>query len=91
MGNYITSIDCRSVGPGGTSVDFYPGRDREGVPIIKAIWTNENCPYEYDDATVDPETYESSDGHNVSFLTKEELERMLAALNKLEKNTAKVK
>ena len=40
------SISCRAVGPGGTTVAFYPEKDG-----LKAIWTNENCPFsEYDTA-----------------------------------------
>jgi len=71
---YLDSINCRSVGPGGTTVSFYATKDG-----VKAIWTNENCPYEYDDAKIDEETEESSNGHNVSMLTWEQLEKMLKA------------
>lgn len=67
---YLNSIDCRMVGPGGTTVQFYS--TPEGV---KCIWTNENCPY--DDSPIDNETSEAADGHNVSLLSWDELENML--------------
>lgn len=65
-------IDCRSIGPGGTYVHFYP--TPEG---LKAIWSNENCPYEHEGVTIDEDTYEASDGHNVSLIPWEDLERVL--------------
>ncbi len=56
-------IGCRSVGPGGTDVRMFPTSDG-----VKAIWTNENCPYRFSGVTVDEETYEASNGHNVSLI-----------------------
>lgn len=67
----IGSIFCRSVGPGGTDVMFYP--TPEG---IKCIWSNENCPYDFNGA-IDADTYESEDGHNVSMITWLEMEEMM--------------
>jgi hypothetical protein len=69
---YLQSISCRNVGPGGTTVQFFA--TSEGV---KCIWTNENCPYDFDGVTIDEETDEASDGHNVSMLTWDKLEAML--------------
>lgn len=66
------SIFCRSVGPGGTSVTFYA--TKEGV---KCVWDNEDCPYQDPDLTIDSETNEASDGHNVSMLPWKELELLL--------------
>lgn len=72
MDRPVADIDCRSVGPGGTTVRFYP------CPTgVKAVWTNENCPYDYSGSTNHPETREASDGHNVSFLSWEELDAMM--------------
>jgi hypothetical protein len=66
------SIDCRNCGPGGTTIDFYP--TSEG---LKAIWHNENLPYDLG-GTKDPDTYEASDGHNVSLISWSTLEKLLA-------------
>jgi hypothetical protein len=64
----VLSVFCRNVGPGGTTVDFYPEKDG-----LKAIWTNENCPY----SAHDNETYEAEDGHNVSSVSWEAVENAL--------------
>lgn len=64
-------IDCRMVGPGGTTLMFYP--TPEG---IMAVWTNENCPYEGKNVTFDKETWAASDGHNVSMISWEDWEAM---------------
>lgn len=37
--NAVAHIDCRAVGPGGTTIAFYPNGDR-----IKYIWSNEWTP-----------------------------------------------
>lgn len=64
----VGGISCRSVGPGGTSVNFYI------IPKgIKCIWTNENCPY----GPHDEETSEEKDGSNVSIIRWEDLEAWL--------------
>lgn len=76
----LFSVFCRMVGPGGTTVDFYPAGDK-----IKAVWSNENCPYEPyghkpgDDKSSwqDVETYEAKDGHNVSEISWQDLEEAL--------------
>jgi hypothetical protein len=64
----LFAIDCRSVGPGGTTVEFY-ATDHG----LKAIWTNENCPYVGDGVRADLATNEASDGHNVSIVPWETL------------------
>lgn len=69
------------VGPGGTTVVFYSAGDK-----IKAVWSNENCPYApYDHKPGDDrsswqneETYEAKDGHNVSEISWKNLEDALA-------------
>ena len=66
----LTYITCRMVGPGGTSVDFYLTKDG-----IKAIWSNENCPYDH--CEHDEDTYEAEDGHNVSMITWDTLDPLL--------------
>lgn len=63
----ITSINCRVVGPGGTSVHFYAT-----TVGVKCIWTNENCPY-----TEAGENDEALDGSNVSMLSWEDIELIL--------------
>lgn len=68
----IGGIDCRSVGPGGTSVCFYP--TQEGV---KCIWENENCPYDFGGVKIDRDTREASDGHNVSVISWEVIDQMM--------------
>jgi hypothetical protein len=70
---HITSIDCRVVGPGGTSVDFYATKDG-----VKCIWTNENCPY-----TEAGEHDEALDGSNVDMILWETIERMLKSRPKV--------
>jgi hypothetical protein len=57
----VFGIFCRSVGPGGTSVDFYA--TPEG---LKAVWENENCPYEG-----------SHKDHNISWLYWQEIQDAL--------------
>jgi len=66
-------IFCRSVGPGGTSIDFYATKEN-----VEAIWTNENCPYLRDGnsfkgiqvttVTAD-DRGAASDLHNVSYIS----------------------
>jgi hypothetical protein len=74
----VLGITCRMIGPGGTDVDFYP--TKQG---LKAIWTNENCPYvskAYPNSpaiTADEETREASDGHNVSNISWDTLNAVL--------------
>lgn len=61
------SISCRSVGPGGTSIAFYPRGNG-----VQAVWTNENCPYdEADDRNA------AFNGSNVSTISWEELEELM--------------
>ncbi len=55
-----SGIACRSVGCGGTSVDF---RFHQGRCV--AVWTNEECPYDFGDVEIDDETQIASDEHNV--------------------------
>ena len=72
----ITSTSCRLVGPGGTTITFFS--TKEG---IKCIWENENCPYENISAVNHipggGEHLEAVDGHNVSMLSWDEIEKML--------------
>jgi hypothetical protein len=65
----VFGLFCRSVGPGGTSLDFY----RTGPDEITAVWENENCPYDHDDASIDDVTRASSNGHNVSTFSRKAL------------------
>jgi len=78
-GAELTEIYCRSVGPGGTTVRFQKGKDANS---IVCVWTNENCPYSFegDAKAYDPVTRRAKDEHNVSYLTREDLELMLHAL-----------
>lgn len=71
------STHCRMVGPGGTNISFYPTKDG-----LKCIWENENCPYQFDGITIDENTQEASDGHNVSMISWENLEQLMALRNK---------
>lgn len=68
----LFSIFCRAVGPGGSSVDFYLD---EGGKGLKAVWTNENCPY----GPADDVTYEAVDGHNVEHISWKALQPLLDA------------
>ena len=70
----LFSVFCRSVGPGGTTVAFY----KTASGNVKAVWSNENCPYEWKDATIQSATEECSDGHNVNELGS--LEEFLAMI-----------
>jgi len=81
--NSLASIDCRSVGPGGTSVDFYRATLPDGQKVIAAVWTNEECPYNWnkEDPACEEHPYAATDGHNVSYLTREELVRMLSVID----------
>lgn len=73
----LGGIFCRSVGPGGTTIEFW------ATPKgIMCVWTNENCPYDFGEGTIDDETFAHSDGHNVSWLSAKDLERMLKAAKK---------
>ena len=50
----LAYLECRAVGPGGTTICFYPDHEKK---MIKAIWNNESVPSGgYDDAT-----YEAAD------------------------------
>ena len=52
------------IGCGGTSIDFHPAGNNMG---IKVIWHNEEAPYE------------AEDGHNVSYLSPQEVKDMYDA------------
>ncbi len=65
----IFKISCRVVGPGGTTVAFYPTSGG-----LKAIWSNENCPY----SEADPSTDEAYDGSNVSIIPWAALSQLLS-------------
>ena len=71
--DYLGFINCRSVGPGGTSVTFYPSP--EG---LVCVWDNENCPYERDGVTID-RIGRASDGHNVSVIPWDMVRKMAEA------------
>jgi hypothetical protein len=73
----VYSIDCRSVGPGGTMVAMYA--TREG---LKCIWSNESCPYESSDVSINEETYEASDKHNVSLIPWSDFDKIIEVRNK---------
>ena len=68
----LGSISCRIVGPGGTTVTFYPSPDG-----IRCVWVNENCPYDLG-GTVD-DIGASSDGHNVDVISWETVRKMAAS------------
>lgn len=67
---YLFSIDCRSVGPGGTSVTFY---SEQGTDHIICVWENENCPYDFENLGEPNEVAVAADGHNVSYLSKNDI------------------
>lgn len=69
--NTLLSISCRVVGPGGTTVDFYPTNGG-----LKAIWHNENCPY----TPCNEETYEAEDGSNVTHIPWDNLSKLLGVM-----------
>lgn len=67
------STDCRMIGPGGTTVNFYA--TPEGV---KCVWVNENCPYDWGSALpITEDTQEAADGHNVSLIPWDEIQYLL--------------
>jgi hypothetical protein len=68
----VAGIFCRSVGPGGTSVDFY----RQPNGDIRCVWTHENCPYLKDGEESDSQGA-APDNHNVSILSAASVRRML--------------
>lgn len=69
-----TFISCRSVGPGGTTITMY----REG-DMVKCVWQNENCPYSSEEETTEEliNVHVASDGHNVSFISLDDLRKLL--------------
>jgi hypothetical protein len=67
----LFSVFCRSVGPGGTTVEFYPEKDG-----LIGIWSNENCPYVDSDDEMD-DRGAAKNGHNVSKLAWEMVEDAL--------------
>jgi hypothetical protein len=67
---------CRSVGPGGTDVDFYAVN---GTDKIFAVFSHENCPYSKE-GEYDPNTNMAHDGHNVVKLSKKALMEELEGL-----------
>lgn len=71
----LFSVFCRMVGPGGTTVDFYATTDG-----IEAVWTNENCPYDYAGSGVTRDEHDrADDNHNVDKSIRwDELEDALA-------------
>lgn len=70
----VFSIDCRMIGPGGSSVSFYA--DEGGV---EAIWSNENCPYVSGSGEMrDDGRGAALDGHNVSVVSWSEVRRLAA-------------
>lgn len=71
----VAEISCRMVGPGGTTVRMFAEGD-----VVKCVWSNENCPYVNDESDVD-ETGAAKDGHNVSYLSRDQVEGMLKALS----------
>ena len=79
----LTSINCRMVGPGGTTVDLY--LTQEG---IKAIWHNENCPYDICD--LDDETYEAEDGHNVSIIPWDNADELIKQISNYKNKRIKI-
>lgn len=64
----LTSIGCRSVGPGGTTITIYATDSG-----LLCVWENENCPYDFkgppDADNVAP------DEHNVSRIPWDEVRR----------------
>jgi hypothetical protein len=46
---------------------------------VKCVWTNNSCPYELDDVTVDGND-EASDGHNVSFISWDDIAALAALM-----------
>ncbi len=72
LGKRVFYIYCRMIGCGGTTVVF------KAVPEgIKAVWTNENCPYLGNDITIDEEDSSASDGHNVSIIDYDEFQKLI--------------
>ena len=67
---FSISIGCRMIDSGGTSVHMYLVDDQ-----IKCVWTNENCPY-CDEDQVDAHGA-ALDGHNVSYIPVQAMERLL--------------
>ncbi len=74
MENRLMTFSCRNVGPGGTDVDVYV--TDEG---LKAIWSNENCPYTKELGDL---PYEAKDGHNVDTFTWERTATIINTLLK---------
>ncbi len=76
----VFRTSCRDVGPGGTTVVFYLDEGK-----LRAVWTNENCPYTEDLVDYGDETdrvCEAVDGSNVSFVSQQDLEAALRLLQK---------
>lgn len=65
----IIYIECRDVGPGGTSVDFYVNENG-----LVGIWYNENCPY----TSMNEFTSEADDKSNVSVVNWQAVHDALA-------------
>lgn len=78
---FIKGISCRSVGPGGTTVDFVT----DGARVL-CVWTNENCPYDHTEGETATEfeerseLYIASDLHNVNVLTLYDIERLASSV-----------
>lgn len=77
------SISCRMVGPGGTTVGFYPQKDGK---TIKAIWHCEGIPY----GDYNEDTYEAEDGHNVETISVKEWNCVLDAMDRRQKEVQKI-
>jgi len=76
----VTAMTCRVVGPGGTRIMFIVDDAGTG---IDCVWEHENCPYQFDGDPRPDEYGRAYDRHNVTKLTRSELEAMLESLREV--------